>query len=114
MPYSPIRAPEKHVSEEDMWAKLAKRTKPLVSINPPQAAQTPKAELRVLEWLKPVRTGEGTATVKTACGRFRIDRVTSQASVGYTCWQMRPGHLNERLGCADDPDKAKRLCEAAA
>lgn len=97
-----------------MWAKLAKHTKPQVSIQVPQAGETPKAELRSpIEWLKPVNTGQGTAMLKSACGRFRIDRVATQASVGYTCWQMRPGQLNKRLGAVDDADAAKKLCEAA-
>lgn len=62
-----------------------------------------------LEWLKPTRTGEGTAQQLSACGRYRIDRVESQASVGYTSWRKScvPGVLNKRLGatealCEDD------------
>lgn len=103
-------------------AKLNARVKPLadapqeLSAKPENVGATPKAELRQpLEWLKPVVTGPGTATMKTACGLFRIDKVASQLSVGYTCWKLSlmPGALNERLGCADDPEKAKALCNAA-
>lgn len=114
MPYSPIHEPQKHVSQEEMWAKLAKRAKPPVSIQVSEAVPTPKAELRALiEWLKPVETGIGTAMLKSACGRFRIDRVTTQTSVGYTCWQMLAGQLNKRLGAVDEAAAAKALCEAA-
>lgn len=66
-----------------------------------------------LEWLAPVTTGLGTAMLKSACGHFRIDRVATQMSVGYTCWQMRPGQLNKRLGAVDEAEAAKALCEAA-
>lgn len=114
MPYSPIHEPQKHVSQDEMWAMLAKRAKPQVAIQVPKAEETPKAEfLSLIEWLKPVKTGEGTAMLKSACGQFRIDRVASQMSVGYTCWQMRPGQLNRRLGAADEAEVAKALCEAA-
>lgn len=98
-----------------MWTTLAKRAKPQVSIQVPETVPTAQPELRpLLEWLKPVVTGIGTAMLKSTCGRFRIDRVTTQASVGYTCWEIRPGELNKRLGAVDEPDAAKRLCEAAA
>lgn len=68
-----------------------------------------------LEWGKPCNTGPGTAMIKSVCGRFRIDKVASQLSVGYTAWALKAADLglNKRLGCAETADEAKALCQAA-
>lgn len=122
-PQAPLATPEDHAR---MAAVLAKHAKPKVAVSPgvprcPDASRadpTPSALTRadpLLEWGKPYNIGPGTAMLKSLCGLFRIDRVTSQLSVGYTSWSLAPAGqgLNRRLGCAETADAAKALCEAA-
>lgn len=116
-PYVPVhRAPIATADEQQrMLEKLARRAKPQVSVQISNTGETPKAELRLLEWEKPRRTGEGRAVMFSTCRTFRIDKVTTRTASDYTIWKLAAirGELNQRLGCVDEPDKAKALCEAA-
>jgi hypothetical protein len=145
MPYSPIRAPAKHVTHTEMLETLAKRTKVThrgAVMNPPEpAAQGSEARNRntpqrhgsgaepqggevqatqplaaPIEWGKPVVTSPGAACLRSLCGRYRINRVTSQALALYTAWRESPapGVLHVRLGCVDEAAAAKALCQADA
>lgn len=118
-PQAPLATPEDHAR---MAAVLAKHAKPKVAVvatpeetrgHPMTPADT--AGHPAIEWGKPYNIGPGTAMLKSLCGLFRIDRVTSQLSVGYTSWSLAPAGqgLNRRLGCAETADAAKALCEAA-
>lgn len=98
-----------------MHVKLARKLRPKIEITA-RAEATPKAELRnPLEWGKPYNTGPGTAMIKTLCGLFRIDRLTTQAFVSYTAWKLTPAGegLHTRLGAHDTGELAKAACEDA-
>lgn len=104
-PYSPLHKPQKPVSQDRMQEILSK--------NSSKATQSPQEKFS-LKWLPPERTGPGTAMMRSECGQFRIDKVESQLSVGYTCWRLRAADrgLNQRLGSAGTKEEAIALCES--
>lgn len=112
-PYVPThRAPQATEADQArMAAKLAKRSNPSVQISP--AAQSPKEKSGSIEWHEPEKVSHGSAIMRSRCGRFRIDKIQSQLSVGYTCWLLNGADLslNKRLGCADSKAAAIELCE---
>lgn len=112
-PYVPMHAPQKHVSQEEMWEKLAKHAKPQVSVKPLPAGQSPK-EKSALEWEKPVRTGERSGYVRTVCGRYSITKDVSGDSVTYSAWRRASDKRSVpvNLGCRSDRESATALCEA--
>lgn len=114
--YSPIRPLEKHVSHEKMREILASRLEKAARAAAPNSAAPMVSRETSIEWGKPQCMGPGTAMLKSLDGRYRIDRVESQAFVGYTSWALFGGELglNRRLGVADDSALAKRLCQADA
>lgn len=113
-PYQPMAPAKRCTSTEDMWETLAKRAKPQVSIQPLQAAQSPKAKVS-LEWGLPVWTSargpEGSGYLPTACGRFSISKDAHELGFTYTAWK-RDKQPAMNLGCRRTSDEAKLLCEA--
>jgi hypothetical protein len=105
-PYSPIREPQKEVSQEEMWAKLAKHTKPRVEVKLP-------AETRPLEWQKPVKTSpHGAGYMLSACGKFSVTKDMHELGFSYTAW-LRTTQPATNLGCKLKKEEAMALCEAA-
>jgi len=110
-PYQPIHAPQKQVTQEDMWQVLEKH-----GGTRPKAGQTPKAELLKLlpplEWDKPVRTGENAGYLLSLCGRYSISKDSVMGKAMYAAWIRRQGEIPERMiGIRDHLDEAKHLCE---
>lgn len=105
-----MRKEEKYVSQEDMWAKLAKHSSPKVEITP-QAGEAPKEQLPALVWLEPVKTGRRSGYVLTACGAYSISKDASESSETYTAW--RRGDPPTNLGCVMTKAEAEKLCEGA-
>lgn len=102
--YQPIHEPQRHVSQEEMWAKLAKHSAPKVEIQIPKVGETPKAQL---QWLDPVKTGPQSGYVETACGLWSV---TKEGKGLYFAWK-RP---NTDLGTAATVDDGKAICQAAS
>jgi hypothetical protein len=112
MPYQPMGAPQNHVTQEDMWAKLAKNAKPEVKI-PPEATQSPKEKSGPLEWQKPVRTSpHGAGYVLSQCGLFSISKDGHELGFSYTAWKRNTDPATN-LGCVRTKEEAEKLCEAA-
>jgi len=99
-----MRKAEKYVSQETMWEKLARHSKPSVAV------ATPKAELPPLQWLEPVKTGKRSGYVLTACGAYSISKDASENSVSYTAWKR--GDPPTNLGCVATRAEAEMLIEA--
>jgi hypothetical protein len=123
MPYSPLHEPQKHVTQEDMWEKLARNTKPQAQVS--NAAQSPKAKVS-LQWNPPVWTSShgplGSGYLLTACGRFTVSKDAHELGFTYSAWRRHPDmfangkrykEMPEPLGCCRTSDEAKQLCEAA-
>lgn len=107
-----MREAQKHVTQEDMWNTLSKHAKPQVHVQVSPAVATPKAELRVLQWEKPVKTGRLSGYVRTACGRFSISKEeVGDNEVLYTAWVMGK---TPSLGTVTTREAAEKLCEAAS
>lgn len=103
LPYVPMRAPEKPVTQEDMWAKLSKNAKaPLEALVPPKEP---------LKWEKPVRTGERSGYMLEALGRWSITKDANETGVTYTAWRRATRTKSEvNLGCVFTREEAERLC----
>jgi hypothetical protein len=93
-PYSPLHEPQKVVTQEDMWTTLARHV-PEGSLKPPQATQSPKEKSVPLEWHKPVRTGERSGYVLTACGRYSITKDAHGEAVTYSAWKRLPDTIRD-------------------
>ena len=109
-----MHPPQKVVTQEEMWEKLAKHAKPQVSVKPLPAAQSPKEKSTPLEWLKPIRTSAaGAGYVQTVCGRFSISKDGNPTDgFSYTAWS-RATTPATNLGCSIVKDEAIAMCEAA-
>lgn len=124
MPYSPMRGPEKLVTQEDMWTRLAKHAPAEVEIHRQKAAQTPKAEPAVallpLEWHKPEWTGppgdrHRCGFILSLCGRFSITRERVHGGEMYEAWRRKdPAHESIPLGIRSTKREAEHLCELKA
>ena len=142
LPYSPMHSeplagPEK---QAEMFAKLAARSRPKVSVDGGSAAQagekgTPVASdtpvrpknpqsqdgeavrsgpAAPLVWLDPVPMAPGSAMQHSACGRYRIDGLGSKGDYRFTVWAIRAPDmgLNKPLGVMGSGPEARALCEA--
>jgi hypothetical protein len=99
MPYSPLHAPDKHVSQEDMWKTLSKNAKT-------------EAKPQPLQWEKPVRTGDLSGYMLEVHGRYSITRDADAAGVTYTAWRRATRtHAEVNLGCVMKREEAERLCQ---
>lgn len=114
-PYVPMHAPQKHVTQEEMWEKLAKHAKPQVSVKPLPAGQSPKEKF-ALEWEKPVRTGERSGYMLETLGRYSISKDANATEVTYTAWRRATtrDHVAVNLGCAMKREEAEALCQTDA
>lgn len=123
-PYSPWPVTEKPVSHDRMREILAKRakgpaptvaeTQEIKAIEPEMLAK-PADSRPPLDWNKATRHAEGVASVFDSTRHYRIDILSKQkGEASYTCWAVAQdsGHLNERLGCVDKADEARRFCDA--
>jgi len=112
LPYSPMHAPAKAVTQEKMWDVLAKHTP---GFKPPKAGETAQPDLRVREplvWLKPVKTGDGSGYVLTQCGRFSIEKRPVNGAPMYMAWLRKdPPHDSVTLGIRTTLKEAEHLCE---
>lgn len=112
-----MRGPEKHVTQEEMWAKLAKHAKAEVEVQLSKRSEAPKEQFRVrepLKWDKPVKTGEIAGYVLSQCGRFSISKDSVRGAPMYTAWARRkPPHESINLGVRLTREEAERLCELA-
>lgn len=110
LPYSPMHAPQKNVTQEDMWNVLAKHSS--LPVKTPEAGQTPKAELRSqIEWAAPVKTGESAGYILSLCGRFSITKSPSQGKPMYMAWLRKiPPTDSVILGVRDVLKEAQHLC----
>ena len=111
-----MRGPEKHLTQEDMWTTLAKHTKSELPKETPKAEATPKAELRVLEWCEPVRTGKLSGYVLTRCGTWSISKdVGKDDFITYTAWRRKTERVDAvMLGCRTTLTEAQHLCQLDA
>jgi hypothetical protein len=99
MPYSPLHAPEKHVSQEDMWKTLSKNAKT-------EAKPVP------LQWEKPVRTGDRSGYMLEVHGRYSITKDANETGVTYTAWRRATRtHAEVNLGCVMKREEAETLCQ---
>ena len=112
-PYSPMHGPQKEVSQEEMWAKLAKHVKPKVEVKLQNEARSPKEKAAPIEWQKPIRTStHGAGYMLSACGRFSVTKDMHELGFTYTAW-LRTTHPATNLGCRLKKEEAMALCEAA-
>lgn len=103
--YQPIRAPQKHVSQEEMWATLSKHAKTNVEVT-----------AMPLEWQKPVRTGSnGSGYLLSQCGRFSVtkDVMDDEKTATYTAWS-RATTPATNLGCVSTKEAAIALAQTDA
>jgi hypothetical protein len=103
-----MRGPEKHITQEDMWATLAKHSPVPAPVKPPEAGVSPKEKLPALQWLEPVKTGANAGYVRTACGQFSISKDSVFGRAMYTAWKLKV-----ELGIRPTRIEAEGLCEAA-
>lgn len=119
LPYQPMREPQRQVTQEDMWAKLAKHAKTEVEIHLSKAVQSPQAKPAVapqpLVWLEPVKTGKDCGYVLTRCGRFSIEKRPVNGAPMYMAWRRQEvAHESVSLGIRTTRREAERLCELEA
>jgi hypothetical protein len=102
MPFQPMRPPQKEVSVEEMWEKIAKHV-------PPGTIKPQSRE--VLKWDKPVRTGELSGYMLEVHGRYSITKDASGTEVTYTAWKRATRSGAEvNLGCVTKREEAEALC----
>lgn len=116
LPYSPMRAPEKHVTQEDMWETLKKHAQSEVELQlSKREGQTPKAELPVrkpLKWQKAVKTGEISGYMLSADGAFSVSKDSVRGKPMYSAWK-RDTDPATNLGVRLTLLEAQHLCELA-
>ncbi len=110
-----MHPPQKVVSQGDMWETLARHAKAEVQIHRGKAGKTAQPELRVREtlvWQKPVRTGENSGYLLSACGRFSISKDCVKGTPMYMAWlRKEPPHDSKNLGVRLTLIEAQHLCE---
>lgn len=106
-----MHGPEKQVTQEDMWKTLAKHSSPKVEVKIEKAGESPKAQLRVLQWCDPVRTGRLSGYLLSRCGTYSISKNEgADKFVTYTAWCIAP---KAQLGIVTTREAAEALCQAA-
>lgn len=110
MPYSPLKTAERHVTQEEMWAKLARNAKSQVSVQV-------KPEV-VLEWEEPVWTSadHSTGYILSRCGHWSVSKVRTGPVTNYEACKRptRSSPQPELLDIKPTPDEAKRVCQEHA
>jgi hypothetical protein len=118
MPYSPMHGPEKLVTQEEMWARLAKHAPAQVELLLSKTeTQSPQENPAVapLQWQQPVKTGDGYGYVLTQCGRFSIEKRPVRGASMYMAWRRRdPAETSTSLGIRTTRREAEHLCELEA
>jgi hypothetical protein len=112
-----MRKAEKHVTQEDMWATLARHANVEVQVQLSKEREAPKEQLRVrepLKWHEPVKTGGVSGYVLSQCGRFSISKDSVKGKPMYMAWLRKdPPHDSVSLGIRLTLKEAEHLCELA-